>query len=95
MKKKITSVKLTKSEYWEFNECHYLDLVLENVDGIEPNSIISIILNDDSENYKRNERVRILKIINSNGEIIEKLEEVNSNKELRLFLYEELKYGGL
>ena len=93
MKKKITSAKVTKSDYWEFNECHYLDLTLENVDGIDSRSIVSVILNDDTESYKRDERVRILEITNPDGEIIEDLKEINSNKDLRLFLYDELKYG--
>lgn len=95
MEKKITSAEVTKSEYWEFNTCHYLDFTLENVDGIDPRSIVSVILNDDVENFKRDERVRILKITNPDGEIIEELEEINSNKDLRLFLYEELKYGDI
>jgi hypothetical protein len=93
MEKKITSAKVTKSKYYEFSECHYLNLTLENVDGIDPRSIVSVILNDDTENYGRDERVRILEITNPDGKIIEDLKEINSNKDLRLFLYTELKDG--
>ena len=95
MEKKITSVRVTGSEYYEFEEFHYMDLTLENVDGIDPRSIVSVILNDDVENFKRDERVKILKITNPDGEIIEDLKGINSNKDLRLFLYEELKYGDI
>ena len=93
MEKKITSVEITKSKYYEFTQCHYLNLTLENVDGIDPRSIVSVIINSDEENLEMNERVEILKITNPDGEIIEDrkdLEEINSNKDLRLFLYEEL-----
>ncbi len=92
MEKKITSEEVTQSKYYEFTQCHYLNLTLENVDGIDPRSIVSVILNSDEENFKRNERVRILEITNPDGEIIKDLEEINSNKDLRLFLYEELEY---
>jgi hypothetical protein len=96
MEKKIKTVEFTKSKYYEFTESHYLNLTLENVDGIDPRSILSVIFDTDEENLKMNERVEILKITNPDGEIIEgrkNLEEINSNKNLRLFLYNELKYG--
>ena len=95
MEKEIKTVEVTKSKYYEFTQCHYLNLTLENVDGIDQRSIVSVIINSDEENLEMNERVEILKITNPDGEIIEDrkdLEEINSNKDLRLFLYEELKY---
>ena len=98
MEMKITSEETTKSEYYEFDQYHYMNLTLENVDGIDPRAIVSVIMNSNAVNrngkkLRMSEIVEILKITNPDGEIIEDikdLEEINSNKDLRLFLYEEL-----
>ena len=67
MEKEIKTVEVTKSKYYEFTQCHYLNLTLENVDGIDQRSIVSVIINSDEENLEMNERVEILKITNPDG----------------------------
>ncbi|MSP69693.1 MAG: hypothetical protein EXR20_05420 [Bacteroidetes bacterium] len=104
MEKKITSVEITETKHyvnydskWTIS-CHYLDLTLENVDGIDPRSIVSAIINFDEENIPIDESVKILKITNPDGEIIgneKDLKEINSNKDLRLSLYRELTDSGI
>jgi hypothetical protein len=94
MEKKITSVEITETKHYvNYNSkwtisCHEINLTLENVDGIDPRSIVSAIVHFDEE-LGINERVEILKITNPDGEIIEDikdLEEINSNNNLKSFL---------
>jgi hypothetical protein len=94
MEKKITSVEITETKHYvNYNSkltisCHYLDLTLENVDGIDPRSIVSAIVHLHEEGTI-DQRIEILKITNPDGEIIEDrkdLEEINSNNHLKSFL---------
>ena len=94
MKKKITSVEITETKnYVNHNSkwtisCHEIDFTLENVDGIDPRSIVSAIVHLDEE-LTIDQSIVILKITNPDGEIIEDrkdLEEINSNNDLKSFL---------
>jgi len=88
---KITDRRCTGIDYYEFESFFYFDLQLEGVEKIAPNSILQVTLNNDIE-QKRDRRVRITKIVTQEGEVIGKheLEELNSNSQLTLFLYDEL-----